>query len=425
MGVYLECVDYDADIRRLPNEPIILNDLEVDAWSGVDLVKLYMVNDQVDDTIEILPTCNCTSGGIKGRYNARYGDTPGVICPKCQSEVISPVERGFLSDVWLQTPDRIEGLMRLNFIRMMREHRIDNLPILDYFCNTKTKFKNEHIPRVKKFLALDLPRGYNNFIIHFDRIFSELVDNKILQKGDIETLQTFVEMNRKLLFPHHIPLPSKRSIITEQSDGTTYALEGYNKVLSAARDFLIIKGYSENKNIRFIENLVYSSLVAFAEYTDYVDGQILSQKTGWWRKQIFGSRLDYSYRAVITGHNGEFDSIKLPWRLSVGVYKPMIIGQLIQQGAGLIEAERIVTQAMVRWDIRVRRIFDKLIRESFAKTVSGVPGLPQMLGRNPTLDPRSIQALIATEIKDDLHDNTISIPYDILNSYNADKRILH
>lgn len=420
MGLYLECPDYDRDIRKLSVEPLVINEIDTNEWENVDVIKEYMITRCDSDVIEILPQCDC--GMTTGRYNAATLKTKATVCRHCKTPVVSPIERPFESTVWISAPEGVTALMRPNFLQMFRKtFKMDGIPIIDWFCDTSKKIGNEYNDIYLRLKELGFPRGYNNFIENFDAIFSALTQPGMI-KGNAQArneMVEFVAQNRNILFTQVLPMPSRRSIITEQSDATMFVVGGYAHVINAARQLVELKSGYDIKQRRK-EVVTYRSLIELSEYTKFVDSKILCKKEGWWRKQVFGSRAGPSYRGVVSGFMGESDSIKLPWRMAVGAYSCVLVGELIRMGEGNNDAERRITEAMCRFDPVINEIFKKLIRESFATTVRGTPGLAQILGRNPTLDDHSIQAFVCVEIKTDLRDNTISIPYDVLVAPNCD-----
>jgi hypothetical protein len=110
----------------------------------------------------------------------------------------------------------------------------------------------------------------------------------------------------------------------------------------------------------------------------------------------------------------EYDEIHLPWAMSIAVYMPQLISKLMRKGFTPNAARGYLIRTMSRFDPELHAIFDELKEES------GYKGLPILLGRNPTLNLRSIQALYVTKVKTNIHDNTISLSVHILRSPNAD-----
>lgn len=408
MGIYLVNPDYDNDIELLPQAPVILNQFHEDT-GDIDVVKRLMVTEYDMEYIETMPSCGC------GRTTGRHND----ICEHCGDTVVSSMDRGFHSDTWLKVPPGVEAFIRPNLLGMLIESFTqDKFNAIEWLCNPRYKFEDDLAITFRLFLELEIPRGYNNFVRNFDEILDLLMASKIFKNnpGKRRDTYTCIQQNRNVLFSTYLPLPSKRSIITEMSNKNRSAVKNMLTIVDAARALYAIVGKEDTMPQSRKEFHVYKALTMMIDFRVFVDKKIMGQKEGWYRKQIHGSRDGPTYRGVITSlaGNHRFDEIHLPWGMSIAVYFPHLKGRLMRKGFNPNQAYEYLIKSMSRYDPMIHDLFKQMIAEC------GYIGLPQLLGRNPTLNLRSIQALYCTEVKTDVSDNTISISVHVLKSCNAD-----
>lgn len=423
MGVFLALPDYDRDIQRLKRPPIILNEIKSDDYALIDPVRELTMTEYEGDVFDSLPVCEC--GGTHGRYNTTSDpNVSNTICPYCETEVMSPIDRGFESTVWLKVPFGVKAFMRTNALDMLiRAFTQDNFSAIEWLCNTRYEPKNKDSILFEKFCRLEIPRGYNHFVENFDKILETLMTAPVFKPDQrrVEVYQ-FMRNNRHLLFSQYIPLPSRRSIITELSNKTRFCAEGYVNVVDAARAIYGLVGKEDARYQNTREHNTFKALMMLIDYRDFVDKNVLGSKPGWYRKQIFGSRTGPTYRAVITSLSGshDYEEMEMPWGMGVTLYHTHLLGMLIRDGMMLGQAERFILDCVGHYDPYMHSLLNRLIDGSPYYTLQGTQGLPQLLGRNPTLNLRSIQMLYVTRFKTDPHDNTLGISILVLKSSNAD-----
>lgn len=423
MGVYLGLPNYDEDIASLDRAPIILNSINPEANRLIDPVKEFTMTEYEGDTIDTLPTCECRR--TYGRYNT--SSEPGVantVCPECHTEVMSPIDRGFTSNVWLQVPKGVSGFIRVNFLDMLiRAFNQESFNAIHWLCNTQYKPANANSMTFERFKRIGIPRGYNHFVDNFDKILDILMTCQVFKIGELQTeTADLMRLKRDLVFSEYLPLPSKRSIITELSNKTRYCADGYVKIIDAARAIYGLTSKPEPSQQRVREHNTFKALVMMTEYREWLDKNILGLKSGWYRKQIYGSRTGPTYRAVVTSISGahDYEEMHMPWGLGIATYHTHILGMMGRDGYTIEESERFILECIGRYDPYMDKLLNRLIQECPFETLQGMKGLPQLLGRNPTLNLRSIQSLFVTKFKTEIHDNTISISLLCVTSMNCD-----
>ena len=423
MGIYLGVPNYDEDIQRLERPPIILNDINPDENQLVDPVKEFTMTESKGDVIDTLPTCEC--GQTFGRYNTSSSNESGnTVCSYCQTEVMSQIDRGFKSNVWIKAPEGIVGLIRTNALDMLLKAFFqEDFSAIHYLCNRRYEPKNKTSLTFERFKRLNIPRGYNHFVQNFDAILELLMNGQVFKPNEFRlNVQKFMKTYRDRIFSYYLPLPSNRSIITELSNKTRYCAEGYVKIIDAARAIYSLTSKRGERYQIVREHNTFKAMVMMVEYREWLDKNVLGSKPGWYRKQIYGSRTGPTYRAVVTSLSGahDYEELHLPWGLSIATYHTHLLGMLSRHGFTMAEAERYIIKCLGRFDPFMYSLLNRLIDESPFTTLQGKRGLPQLLGRNPTLNLRSIQCFVATRIKDNIHDNTISISLLSIASMNCD-----
>lgn len=413
MGVSLDIDDYERLFQNLHEDPAVLNDLYSNMPDSINPVKAVMVTEYEGDFIQTIPSCSCQE--TTGRPNK------GIICPNCSTKVMTQVERGFMTDVWVETPENVKAFILPNFFLMLDKCFVkDKFNAFRYLCDNRYKVVDKARGARQRFDELGIERGYNHFIENFEEIFMTVMEHPLFRdrkKYNVDVLAVYRKYTRRL-FPRFLPMPSKRSVITELSGKSRKVATGYQHLLNGAS--IIFEACSPSLSTRSKERATFNALSLFAQYHSFVDKEILGSKEGWYRKHVFGSRMGMTFRAVISSLAGvhKYDEVELPFALAVATFRPLIMNKLLAKGYTVNEGERFICNAVAdksdQTDSEMMRILNELIEECPFK------GLPILFGRQPTLNLRSIQLLYATRIKTNPLDNTIGLSLLVLKAPNAD-----
>ena len=145
------------------------------------------------------------------------------------------------------------------------------------------------------------------------------------------------------------------------------------------------------------------------------------KRNGLIRNQICGTRINFSARNIISPAKAGYkmDEIVLPYMTFLELYKYEIMNVLCKvKNIDLIEANKIVFNAMINFDEDVYMIMKKIISEE---------EIGVLLNRNPTIAMGSILYLKVAGIKHNNYDNTMSINNLILSllagDYDKQKRL--
>ena len=363
-----------------------------------------------DESIEFVASCDC--GALAGNY---YMNST---CPDCRQLVKSPFTGELKFKAWLEIPDYVPPIMQPAAYRTLKKwmgtHNGSSL--LDQFLDVTSE-----LPEV---LATNVGCGFKNFHDNFDKIIQYLLhEYKPFQRKPMrvrgQDIPKFIELYRDEIFIRHIPVLNENLHIINRSGSLTYTDESSTYIMKTLVELSHL-AYAYATSSRTEVYLEQNMKVMYDSYISYVDSIIkskITQKKGFIRKCILGTKVHFSFRGVIVPTTASIyaDELEMPWRVGVIGNKLEIINFLTKRNnKSLVQALGIWHRALAEFDQEVYDILLALIDECPYK------GLPVTFGRNPTMNHGSIQLLFVTRIKKDLDDNTIGFSPLILASPNAD-----
>lgn len=171
-------------------------------------------------------------------------------------------------------------------------------------------------------------------------------------------------------------------------------LRNERRMLQEAVDALIDNSHRPSRPVLNARRLPLKSL-----------SDIFRGKTGRFRQNLLGKRVDYSGRAVIVtgGVDLSLRQCGVPKHMALELFKPFVIQKLLERGlASNVRNVRFIIEEETQevWDI-----LDEVIKD-----------YPVMLNRAPTLHKQGIQAFYPVLVEGD----AIRIPPMICDGYNAD-----
>lgn len=412
-GIYLKLVDFRALYESTQN-PIIVNDQPNTTRAERQRFSEVVRTSYKDDTLSSIPSCDC--GETKGRYRV------GQICPipTCGTVVVAATERTIESKVWIRSPVGVAPLINPVVWQMLDDFfTFRGFCIVRHLTNMdQGRIVARHTPIVAQLAELGIERGYNNFVMNFDAIVKKLIAAKLHRPSqeDKEDFIKFLQENRNLLFTRYLPIPSKLAFITEDTAVGVYADPNMVPALNAVETIASIDETSYGTTQRTKESRTAKTIMQLASfYLTYIKISI-GQKEGWFRKHVFGTRINFSGRAVISSisrpHHPK--DMHIPWTFAVALFEIHIANKLLKRGYSIREIEQLIVDAGHRVDPLIRDIFRELMAESPGGTI------PAILQRNPSLARSSAQQLNIALIKENLSDRTISFSTQCLAGPNAD-----
>lgn len=411
MGIHLSVVNQDAVFHGLANKPILVNDIDVSSMKAKTEFNEMISTRYEGDTLNVIPSCEC--GAVSGEYNIGKG------CDNCGTTVAHSTERDIESSIWIAAPDGVRGLINPVIWSMFAKNFTHSgCNVIEWLCNPHYRVDRDNIPALNKLKEYNFPRGLNSFHDNIDKLFDILFQSKIctgnakVRKG----VEDFFRMHRHNIFSKYLPIPSKIAFITEETVTGTYADPSMASALDAIRTISSIKTSLTPMSLKQREARAIKAVSQLAEYYETTYKDSLGTKEGWLRKHVFGSRLHFSFRAVITSlsENHDYDELHLPWSLGVSLLKVHITNKLLRRGLTPKECTSYIARHTNQYDVTMDEILQELIDES---THGGILCIFQ---RNPTLARLSAQLFRITKFKTDPQINTVSLSVLCLTGPNAD-----
>lgn len=332
MPVYQELIDYNAEFAGLnPSEVIIINDLPNRTEEDRAYFNWLVKETHTSDMVSLLPRCRCPEGGLRGEHLV------GVECPVCGTKVEQTIKDSIRSMMWFRKPQGVHALIVPHVLIMLqRRFNKKGCNIINWLID------RNYVPQAKpeiltRMIADGIPRGLNNFIENFDAIFHYLMRSGAFTSkshlhqtmkdmvgipGDMDPLEFFIRDHRHLIFPDYIPLINRALLVVETSGNDRFVESHVLDVHNIMNTMLSIDRDYHDRSLQTIENRTAKILLMTCKYyEDYIASNLRS-KPGTYRKHVYGTRGNYSFRAVITSHDTirDYDEIHAPWGVGVTVW---------------------------------------------------------------------------------------------------------
>jgi len=368
MSVFAQLVDYDQEFELLDIEPIIVNDYNTAIPEEKEALDHHLFTHYQDtDTIEEAAACDC--GHLTGVFRI------GTKCHICNTQVQSTTSRPIQSMLWIRAPEGVERLINPEAWMILESPlKSKDFSFLEYLTNTgyhvqRDKIKSKDLlKKLDKLEQADLPRGLNNFVRHFDQIIeflfsASIVDANKANKGE---LRQFIEQNKHLFFPKYLPIPSRICFVVESTTSGVYIDKPLGMAMDAVATISSIRSKAVPMRQQVIENRTAKAIRELAAfYGSYMKSR-LSQKPGMFRRHVFGSRLHFSARSVITSLSEphHWQELHIPWGMATQLLKYHIINKLLKRGYTANEALNFVYSNVLRYNPELDQIFQELIEEA-------------------------------------------------------------
>lgn len=410
MTVYQELIDFNESFRYLTKTPIIINDLENDTKQAKAYINSIITSEFTQDMVSLLPSCNC--GETKGEFNL------GVVCDICGTNVVSSIENDIEPIIWFRKPEGVISLINpMILLLLSKKFRKNKYNIIHWICDTTYRSKIKQPPVLHKLLELGIPRGYNNFIIHFDKIISILfsLPEFGFRKNTPKPLEDFIMANKHKIFSDYLPLLNKSLLVIEKNNTGIYVDDTTIKAIDSIKSLISIDKDFYDQSLKVKENRTAKALFKLIDFYDtYIKD--VGIKEGHLRRHIFGTRTNFSFRCVVSSITGKhkYDEVEVPWGVALTVFRPHIVNKLLRYGMDLNSIIGLIYGHISKYNPLLDRVINELIQESPDK------GIYVLLNRNPTLLSGSILRVKITRFKTDVNDNTIGFSILAVKSLNMD-----
>ncbi len=363
MGVHLEHIDHDMLFSQSPVSPIIINDIPTVTEEQKAFLDNLIYKRFESDLLSNEPTCEC--GSTTGGYKI------GVVCPNCNTIVKDEMDQELHPLVWVRSPNGVQKLMNPIILMMLLRHfNKSNFSLMEWLINTDYTSSGQKPGYIDSLLAAGVKRGYNNFIIHIEEYFNLMFDIKVFRskKGQYDPLYHLVMKGLKegKLLSRHIPLVNRSLMVIEETKVGKWVDPIVMGAIDAMRTISSIDDPVMAFTPRQKENRTAKTLIALANYYKETVDEVLSDKTGMFRKHVFGTRNHFSMRNVITSltKNHRYDELHIPWGAAVTTFKMHLMNKLYNRGFTINDASALLQECVYRHDPLVNVLFDEMFAES-------------------------------------------------------------
>jgi DNA-directed RNA polymerase beta' subunit len=353
--------------------------------------------------MEPLKKYSCECGNTTGKF--RFGD----ICPHCNT-VVKFIDDELNKTGWmeLKEPYVIINPRMYKFLEVVfKAKRLDEMIRFERKLDMHGVLRNDTGDSKNPYANIGIVEFANNF----DIILENLGDKKRI----LET--RFINENRDKIFSRHIPVISLLLRPVVMINNSTFNYDPLNKFYSEMVSHVCYINNNLDNDMTYINlNVLYELQKKYNELEDGILRQKINGKKRAIRGNILGSRINFSARHVLIPNveSVQIDAIVIPYLTFTEFYKFHIMNiykKIYQVSIHELE-DRWYTLVMSQ-DPSIMKIIDILIKQT-------KNGLRNYVNRNPTLSYGSTTSLKVTSIHTDIHNLTMKISLNILQSMNAD-----
>jgi len=265
--------------------------------------------------------------------------------------------------------------------------------------------------------------GLVEFRENFDQILKDYIDEDKLKTNDnYKNDYEFVKYwhSKGLLFINKIPVFSsklrpammvgKTLVLDEINNHFNFIIEYSNELKDTIEDG------TDLDDIKILKlPLLYQIQLYANQVMKTIINEILKGKKGIFRKIIYGTRINFSARNVISPMTDDgMNNVHLPYRTFLELYKfPLINIVSTVKNINYNEAHKFFRKASRKFCPEMYKYINELMNKTKG-------GLHILLNRNPTINIGSILMLEITKIKPNYDDLTLSVSNNILAALGGD-----
>jgi hypothetical protein len=427
MPIYLENISHDELFASLKVKPIILNDLNSFGEEERSYLNELVLQTYTDDMVSMLPQCSC--GELKGECYV------GDICSTCHTPVVQSIESDITPNIWFRRPKNVQKLINPSIFFMLgyrfSKNKFNVIRYLtDKYYRTKEQGKIE--PILQRMKEQGIVRGYNFFVENFDSIIEYLfslpdfkptknLSNQVYMQNGEDPLRYVLTKYRHCIFSEHLPIPNRSLLVVEKNAFGTQVAEPIFDIKDAINVMFAIDNGDAELPLYSRENRTAKIIAILSEFYYNYYSSFMNGKPGLFRHNVYGTRCNYTFRAVIVSSSEPiaYDEIHAPWCVGVTVFRQHLLNYLLNPRDDtppmtLNEAVGFLMSHVNVYHPRIEFLLNELIRQSKYK---GIP-IDQM--RNPSLKQGSSQLLYLVKFKNDPLDETVGMSPLVCAASNAD-----
>ena len=371
---------------------------------------------KMDGQIEYSAKCFC--GKLIGNYNE------GVRCGNCGTLCSSEFINLSGHKNWISIPEIMPGVLHPDIYFVLKGFlgKKKFTPLIDIILDPSLPLPPELRPVIQE-------QGYTYFYNNYDRIINFFLTEypkTVAAQTDNPFYRDFFMMYRDITFCKKLPIldPSLHSITILPSNKVK--IDASSTSILSAISTLTYSLYELKRSITskyYADKALWKSYSSYIDYVESIVKTKISGKHGFLRKQLYGIRTHFSFRAVIvpntTSKYGNY--IKLPWVIGVHTFKLHILNHLIyRHGFTLENASIKYNLALVKYDPLIKEVLDAILKEYPHTGGNDQEGFATLLGRNPSLVHGSLFKMRIVDVKTDIEDNTINFSPLVAKVPNSD-----
>lgn len=420
-GIHSEVEDLERKFFSLSKPPVIANEFDTSTEEGSKRLNQMLFTHYQGDTMSVVPICTC--GTLTGGWNR------GLVCSICNTTCQNSTEREMESALWLRVPQGVTAFMNpIAWIILDNAMTLSGFSFLMWLTDPYYR-PNVRVPqKVRKFEEIPgFRRGMNYFIHNFDILMTACFVNERQRKPDKKQLGMlqFLKENRNKIFTRYIPMPTNVAFVIEENETGIYAdTKNMTDAIDALRIVMATDQGNTSRGEKYRESKTAVAMDKISKFYVNYFTNVMSKKPGTWRKHVYGGRLFFTGRAVISSLSDvhHYQDLILPWGVSIQLMEMQLKSLLLK----MIDVDtgrrytpnkisKILTEAITAYNLLIDSLFRRLIAESPQGR-----GIPVLLQRNPTLERAAAQLFYVVAVKTDPHDVTIAMPTTALTGPNAD-----
>ena len=422
-GYFAQLVNFEEDFHHLERPAIILNSFDTSTEEGKKRVSDLIYVRYTSDVLDITPTCLCHNPAMTG------ADKTGQICPLCHHPVVTSTQMELKPSLWVQVPDGVDAMINPIVWEMLSDaFTKSGCNLVEWLANRSYQPDGKKSKELERLKQYGFERGINSFYRNFDKIMEVLLTNKVckIPPATRNVIRELITQNRDRIFTRWLPIPSSIAFIAESTATGTYADSGATACNDAVWTICSTNNVLQPQSIEVKENRTIKTIVSLAKYYNYQLSKGLGTKVGWWRKHVFGSRINFSYRTVITSISGvhDYEELHLSYSPAVALLETYIIRNLqtmLDPDTGLTysykKAKKKLMECTLFCSEEIHGIIMDLIKDCQR---AGLPGIPTFFQRNPTLARGSAQLFFITQVFKDVSRYATAMSVLCLKAPNAD-----
>lgn len=418
-GIGLRNIDCGSRIDRV-NNPMFINDIDISKSEDNEKLQRFLFTRYDEDTLSSVPSCRF--GCTEGRHLV------GRLCNECGSEVRERSDIPIESILWMRCPRGIE-----RFITTAAYRHLSSLLTMTHFKpmvyfldpNYKEKEHTRYIERFKGLFPNEF-RGLTNFYKHFDYIMETCINNPtmFINTSNLKVkLPKYLSLHRHALFTEYLPVPSNMLVVVEKSvtgmsnNPTYYCDTEVNKpLIDAVRRMASIVTMENKLTDKQIESRTAKVLFDMEMFYSRFYNKNIKGKKGHMRKNVGGSRLDHTARAVIVpvSKPHKHNRLVMPYGIMVTLLSTHLASKFLRKGYSPNKIKEKIYKGTRTFDQEIYDTMMELMNESRDQVFYG------LFQRNPSLDRLSTKLLETAEIRKDPKINAIGLSPLIIATYGAD-----